>query len=203
MLLADDHPIVAEGLVSLLREQFDLVGTVGDGRSLVDAALKLQPDLIVADIGMPGLSGLEALRELKSRDISARTIILTMHGDPQLASEALRAGAVGYLLKQSAGEELLNCIEEVLQGRVYMTPLLSGILQGSKTRGQDGMKLTPRQREVLRLVAEGRTMREIALDLRLSRRTVETHKYEMMQALGVQSTAELIRYAVRLGLVQG
>ena len=203
LLLADDHALVAEGLATLLKGHFDLVGTVGDGSQLIEAAQKLRPDVIVADMAMPVLSGLEALRRLKTEGIDAKVIFLTMHADAQLATEALRAGASGYVLKHSAGEELVRAIQEVVQGRVYLTPLLTKdvITTLTEPTTQPPVRLTPRQREVLRLIAEGRRMKEIAATLQLSTRTVETHKYEMMRALGVDSTAALVRYAIELGLV--
>ena len=202
VLLADDHAIVAEGLATLLKDHFDLVGTVGNGNELIDLARKLRPDVIVADIAMPVLSGLEALRRLKAARSEAKVIFLTMHADAQLATEAFRAGASGYVLKQSAGEELIAAIQEVLQGRTYLTPLITKDVIAKLTESTPpAVKLTPRQREVLRLIAEGRRMKEIAAILELSTRTVETHKYEMMRGLGVESTAELVRYAIQIGLV--
>jgi DNA-binding NarL/FixJ family response regulator len=203
VLLADDHTIVAQGLASLLQDDFDLVGTVGDGKALIEAAQRLQPDVIVADMAMPVMDGLEALNRLKATCVNAKVIFLTMHADAQLATEALRAGASGYVLKCSAGEELITAIQEVLQGRTYLTPLIAKdvITSLMAPEKQATVTLTPRQREVLRLIAEGWRMKEIAATLQLSTRTVETHKYQLMRVLGVQSTAELVRYAVRLGLV--
>jgi len=203
VLLADDHTIVVQGVAGLLREDFDLVGTVGDGKALLDAAQRLRPDVIVADMTMPGMDGLDALRRLKAARIDAKLIFLTMHANAQLATEAFRAGASGYVLKHSAGEELISAIQEVLQGRTYLTPLLAKdvIATLMAPEQQVTVRLTPRQREVLRLIAEGQRMKEIAALLQLSTRTVETHKYEMMRALGVQSTAGLVRYAIQLGLV--
>jgi DNA-binding NarL/FixJ family response regulator len=203
VLLADDHVIMAEGLATLLNGHVDVVGTVGDGRQLLEAARELRPDVIVADIAMPVLSGLEALRRLKAERIDAKVIFLTMHADAQLATEALRAGASGYVLKYSAGEELIRAIQEVVEGRVYLTPLLTKdvITTLTEPTTQPTVPLTPRQREVLRLIAEGQRMKEIAATLQLSTRTVETHKYEMMRALGVDNTAALVRYAIQLGLV--
>jgi DNA-binding NarL/FixJ family response regulator len=203
VLLADDHAIVAEGLATLLKGHFDLLGTVGDGNELIDAARKLRPDVIVADISMPVVSGLEALRRLKTTKSDAKIIFLTMHADAQLATEAFRAGASGYVLKQSAGEELIAAIQEVLRGRTYLTPLITKNVIATLTESvpQSPVKLTSRQREVLRLIAEGRRMKEIGAILELSTRTVETHKYEMMRALGMESTAELVRYAIQIGLV--
>jgi DNA-binding NarL/FixJ family response regulator len=204
VLLADDHAIVAEGLAILLKDQFDLVGTVGDGSELMDAARRLRPDVIVADIAMPVTSGLEALRRLKAAKNDAKVIFLTMHADAELATEAFRAGASGYVLKHSAGEELITAIREVLQGRIYLTPLITKdvITTLTEPAPKPAVKLTPRQCEVLRLIAEGRRMKEIAAILELSTRTVESHKYEMMRSLGVESTAELVRYAIQIGLVK-
>jgi DNA-binding NarL/FixJ family response regulator len=206
VLLADDHLIVAQGLGSLLKDEFDLVGAVGDGQALLQAARQLRPDVIVTDLSMPRMSGLEALQQLNQEGINSRVIFLTMHADPQIATEAIRAGASGFLLKHSAGEELITAIHEVLQGRVYLAPLITrDVLSALTGAGEPPPaplpKLTPRQREVLQLIAQGRTMKQIATALQLSRRTVETHKYEMMQALGVETTAELIRYAIQNDLV--
>jgi DNA-binding NarL/FixJ family response regulator len=203
VLLADDHAIVAEGLATLLKGHFELVGTVGNGNELIDLARKLRPDVIVTDIAMPVLGGLEALRRLKAAKSEAKVIFLTMHADAQLATEAFRAGASGYVLKQSAGEELIAAIQEVLQGKTYLTSLMTkGVIATfTESMPQAAVKLTPRQREVLQLIAEGRRMKEIGAILELSTRTVETHKYEMMRALKVESTAELVRYAVQIGLV--
>jgi DNA-binding NarL/FixJ family response regulator len=202
VLLADDHTIVAEGLESLLKEDYELVGTVSDGAQLIEAARKLRPDVIVTDLSMPVLSGLDALRRLKADQIDARVIFLTMHADARVATEAFRAGASGYLLKQAAGEELITAIDDVLHGRTYLTPRLTkDVLANLTTPGpQDQATLTPRQRDVLRLLADGKRMKEIAAILGLSTRTVETHKYEMMQTLGLGSTAQLVRYAIKNGL---
>jgi DNA-binding NarL/FixJ family response regulator len=203
VLLADDHAIVAEGLATLLRRRFDLVDVVSDGSKLIDAARQRRPEVIVADITMPVLSGLDALRRLKAAGVDSKVIFLTMHGDAELAAEALRAGASGYVLKQSAGEELLMAIQEVLRGKTYLTPRLTQevITNLTDAENQPAVKLTPRQLEVLRLIAQGRRMKEVAAALQLSTRTVETHKYDMMRALGVESTAELVRYAIHIGLV--
>lgn len=206
ILLADDHTIVAEGLQSLLEGKFDFVGRVADGRALVEAAKRLTPTLIVADISMPLLNGLDAARILQRDGLRSKIIFLTMHSDSNLVAEAFRAGASGYLLKQSAGEELAQAIEQVLAGRAYITPLIASdlisfLVDSGKQQSRSAVELTPRQREVLQLIAEGRTMKEIASLLGISTRTAETHKYEMMQSLGVQTTAELIRHAVKINLV--
>ena len=199
VLLADDHPILRDGLISLLEESdFEVVAAVGDGDMLIDAARRLRPDVIVTDFAMPGLSGLDALLRLKAEQIESRVIMLTMHNDAELATRAIRAGASGFLLKESAGEELLAAIRQALQGRVYLTPTVTkGVMErmaGAPVVSEP--QLTPRQRDVLRLIVKGQRMKEIAANLGLSTRTVETHKYEMMEALGLHSTAELVRYAL-------
>jgi two-component system, NarL family, response regulator NreC len=204
VLIADDHAIVAQGIASLLKAHgFDVVGTVGDGQQLVTEATRLRPDVIVTDVSMPGLTGLDVLARLKAERIDSRIIVLTMHNDGELATRALRAGASGFLLKDSAGEELVSAIEQVVQGRVYLTPAVTkDVMERMQTApAVAGPPLTERQREVLRLIVEGRRMKEIAASLNLSTRTVETHKYEMMQVLGVHSTAELVRYALERRLV--
>ena len=205
VLLADDHAIVAEGLRSLLEDEFEFVGAVGDVRALLDASQRLKPDVIVAGISMPLLNGLDAARQLKRGGVAAKIVFLTMHAEAQLAAEAFRAGASGYLLKSSAGEELIAAIHEVVKGRAYVTPLITkdvlSFLMAARQPTQPAVKLTPRQREVLQLIAEGRTMKEVASILNISARTVESHKYEMMEALGVQTNAELVQYAIKIGLV--
>lgn len=202
VLIADDHAIVRDGLVSLLKETCDVVGAVGDGYLLLEAAARLHPDVIVTDIAMPGLSGLDVLARLKAANTGSRVIVLTMHNDGALATEAMRAGASGFLLKQSAGEELIAAIDQVLRGHVYLTPpVVKDVMDRMANPGAPTVPLTPRQREVLRLIVDGRRMKEIAAALQLSPRTVETHKYEMMQVLGLHSTAELVRYALQHRLV--
>jgi len=199
VLIADDHTIVVEGLVGLLKDDFDVVGTVSDGQLLIDAARRLRPDVIVTDISMPGLSGLDVLPRLKAERVDSRVVVLTMHNDAALATRAIRAGASGFLLKQSAGEELVNAIQQALQGRVYLTPALTRdvIERMAQPADQSEPQLTARQRDVLRLIVEGQRMKAIAAALQLSPRTVEAHKYEIMQALDVHSTAELVRYAMQ------
>ncbi len=206
VLLADDHRLVAEGLRSLLEDEFDLVGTVADGRALLDAAALLKPDVIVCDIAMPNLNGLDAIRQLKRAGTRSKIVFLTMYADAHLATEAFRIGASGYLLKQSAGDELVSAINEALRGRTYVTPLIARdvierLMDPAGAASQSTPKLTPRQREVLQLVAEGRTMKEAAAILSISTRTAESHKYQMMQTLGCRTTADLVRYAVTSGIV--
>ncbi len=199
VLLADDHTIVIEGLERLLKEQdFDVVGAVRDGQQLVDAARRLRPEVIVTDLSMPGLTGLDVLARLKSERVESKVIVLTMHRDPDVATLAIRGGASGFLLKESAGDELLVAIRQVLQGRVYLTPAMTqGVMERmASAQGPSEPRLTVRQRDVLRLIVKGQRMKEIAANLGLSVRTVETHKYEMMETLGLHSTAELVRYAL-------
>ena len=202
MLLADDHAILVEGLVSLLQREFSLVGSVSNGSRLIDAARQLRPDIIVTDMAMPGLSGLEALRRLRLDDNPAKVIFLTMHADAKLAAEALRAGASGFVVKHSAGKELIDAIHAALRGITFVTSALAPdvlkILADDRPPGAE--VLTPRQREVAALIAAGRTMKEAAATLGLSPRTVETHKYQIMAALGLRTNAELIRYALEHGL---
>jgi len=205
ILIADDHKMFAQGLQGLLEEEFDLVGTVGDGQAMIEAAEKLKPDVIVVDISMPVLNGLDSVRRLKEKGIHAKVIFLTMHADDRLLAEAFRCGGMGYVLKQSAGEELIQAIRQVLAGHKYVTPLVATEWVqdlSEQINEKQRLTLTPRQREVLQLVIDGCTMKEIATRLGISTRTAESHKYEMMEGLGVESTAELIQYAIKLGLAR-
>jgi DNA-binding NarL/FixJ family response regulator len=193
----------SQGLQSLLEDDFDLVGAVADGEALVQAARRLNPDVIIVDISMPVMNGLDAVRQLKKDGATAKIIFLTMHADDRLLAEAFRCGGSGYVLKQSAGDELITGIGKVLAGQKYVTPLIATEWAEDLTkrvRGTQKLTLTPRQREVLQLVTEGCTMKEIATRLGISTRTAESHKYEIMEGLGVGTTAELIQYAVKLGL---
>jgi DNA-binding NarL/FixJ family response regulator len=206
VLLADDHKVVAEGLRSLLAPHFEVVGIVSDGRELVAAAGTLDPDVIVMDISMPSLSGIEAARQLRASHSRAKMVFLTMHGEVAYAVRALDAGASGFVLKHSAAAELVTAILEALKGGKYVTPQIAGDLLDSFRRGTPAGaeafdKLTPRQREVLQLVAEGRSAKEIAAALRISRRTAEFHKARLMEALRVQNTAELVQFAIRAGVI--
>src|SRR5882762_2007180 len=203
ILLADDHQMFSQGLRSLLEEDFELVGIVADGQALVEAARRLEPEVIVVDISMPVMNGFDAVRKLKKEGVTAKIIFLTMHADDRLLAEAFRCGGAGYVLKQSAGEELVSCIRQVLKGHKYVTPNFATERTKNPGRRIDAsqkLTLTPRQREVLQLVIEGCTMKEIATKLSISTRTAESHKYEMMEGLGVGSTAELVQYAIKLGL---
>jgi DNA-binding NarL/FixJ family response regulator len=204
VLVADDHKIVAEGVANLLRDRFEVVDVVAGGSALVAAAQRLRPDVVISDISMPGLNGLDAMAQVKRSGVACRFVFLTMHGDPEIAARALREGASAFLLKADAGEDLLHAIDETLQGRIYLAPAVTkGVLelmQGGDHTGREP-QLTTRQREVLRLIVGGKRMKEVAAELGLSPRTVEAHKYEMMRSLGVHSSAELIRYAVEHRLV--
>jgi DNA-binding NarL/FixJ family response regulator len=204
VLLADDHALILGAFEKLLAGECEIVGQVGDGRALVAAVEALNPDVVVLDISMPLLNGLEAGRQIKQKSRNVKLVYLTMNEDPDLAAEAFRAGASGYLLKSSAASELTTAIREVAQGRTYITPLVAeGLveaLQHTSAR-KPGEDLTPRQREVLQLLAEGRSMKEVASLLNLTPRTVAFHKYQMMEQLKVKSTAELIQYAVKHHIV--
>ena len=207
ILLADDHQIFLEGLKKLLEPNFELVGEAHDGEDLVRKATQLQPDLIIADISMPRMSGLVAWNRIKETDPTAKLILLTMHDDPEYAREALDSEVSGYVLKNSASIELLTAIEYALNNRVYVTPLIAGqlfeSLSGPKVKRPRGKAaLTPRQREVLQLLARGLVAKQIAEQLGVSRRTVEYHKYKMMEILGTQTTAELLQYSVKHGLIR-
>jgi DNA-binding NarL/FixJ family response regulator len=202
VLLADDHRLLREAFAQLLEPSCDVVGAVGDGRAMLAAARGLLPDIAVLDIGMPGLNGLDAARQLKRELPQIKIIFLTMNEDPDLAAEAFRCGASAYLLKNSAASELRQAIEEVSFGRSYVTPLaaegLVGNLREHKRRSAD---LSVRQREVLQLLAEGHTMKEIARILKITPRTVAFHKYSMMEELGITTNAELIQFAIKQHVV--
>ena len=207
VLLADDHLMVAEALRSLLAPEFDLVGVVQDGRALVEAAATLRPDVIVADITMPHLNGIDALILLRQKGDRVPVVFLTMHRDANFARRALDAGASGYVLKHSAPAELVLAIRAALEGKTYLTPQLAGevfeaMKQGPQQVGGTLGALTPRQREVLQLAAEGQSAKQIASTLGISPRTVEFHKYQMMEALGLHTNADLIHFALKHGLVE-
>jgi DNA-binding NarL/FixJ family response regulator len=206
VLLADDHAVVIDGLRRLLEPEFEVVGTAGDGWELLAAAERLKPELIVADISMPLLNGIEALRHLKKAGLRAKVIILSMHADVEFGVEALRSGASGYVLKHSASEALSRAIREVLEGRIYVSPriavdVLSGFTGTSQEPSKAALKLTQREREVLQLVAEGCTISGIGNILKIAARTVVFHKSNIMDKLGVRTTADLTRSAIRHGLV--
>jgi DNA-binding NarL/FixJ family response regulator len=202
ILLADDHLLVAEALKSLLMPLYDVVGTVSDGMALLEAAGTLRPDVVVIDIGMPQLNGIDATRQIRRMLPRAKIIIVTMNEDSALVGEAFRAGASGYLLKHSASRELMLAIQEVLKGASYLSPRITGGAVASLLRGPDiesgqSRELTSRQRQVIQLLAEGRSMKEIADILTISLRTVAAHKYRIMDLLEIKTNAELYRYAVK------
>lgn len=209
VLLADDHTMIMEGLASVLEPEFEVVGRAEDGRQLMAMAEQLRPDVIIADISMPLLNGIEAARQLKKSESRAKFIVLTMHPEADLATEAFRAGASGYVLKSSASKELRTAIQETLKGRTYVTPriakeVLEGLMRQPADSGSDRYQaLTTRQREVLQLVAEGHTSKEIANILNVSTKTVEFHKGRIKTELGLRSIAELTQFAVKRGLVSG
>jgi DNA-binding NarL/FixJ family response regulator len=205
ILLADDHRMLVDALKGVLEPRCDVVGTVGDGRALLEVAAKLQPDIIVLDIAMPRLNGLDAARHLKRTIPKIKLIFMTMNEDPDLVGEAFRAGASGFLLKQAAAFELMDAIEKVLKGGSYVTP--------SAADGQANISLrepkardhvaepTPRQREVIQLLAEGRSMKEVASLLQITKRTVAAHKYAVMDLLQLKSNADLVQYAIRRRII--
>jgi DNA-binding NarL/FixJ family response regulator len=208
VLLCDDHLVVAEALRSLLAPEFDLVGVVEDGRAMVEAAGTLRPDVIVADVTMPRLNGIDALVQLRRAGDRVPVVFLTMHRDVTFARRALEAGASGFVLKHSAPAELVSAIHAALEGRTYLTPQLAGEVLASMRQEPGGapadpvVALTPRQREVLQLLAEGRSAKEIASTLSISTRTVEFHKYQLMETLGLHTNAELVHFAIKNGLVE-
>jgi DNA-binding NarL/FixJ family response regulator len=204
IVLADDHMIVLHGLRRILEPEFTIVSTVTDGRQLVRALEEFKPDVAVADISMPGLNGLDALRQAKAARTRTRFVFLTASLDVGVATEAFRLGAAGYVLKQAAAEELVGAIRDVLAGRTYITPLIaSEVLQNlmNPSGGPGQIQLSNREREVLQLLAEGKIMKEIGAVLNVSTRTVEFHKNNIVAKTGLKTSAELARYAARIGLV--
>jgi len=202
ILMADDHAMLLDAFKALLEPEFDVVGTVTDGRMLLEAFSRLHPDVVVLDIAMPLLNGLDAGRQLRAQRKSVKLIYLTMNPDPDLAGAALRLGASGYVLKSSAFHELKQAIHEALRGRSYITPLITRDVVGSLIEHQNsGHELTMRQREVLQLLAEGRSMKEVGAILNVAPRTVAFHKYRMMEQLRLKTSAELVQFAVRQGVI--
>jgi DNA-binding NarL/FixJ family response regulator len=206
ILLADDHVLVADALKSLLEPTYEVVGAVADGRTLLAAAKRLKPDLIMVDVGMPQLNGLDATRQVKRLLPTVKVIVVTMNEDSTLVAEAFRAGASGYMLKHSASQELLQAIQEVVKGASYLSPRItqgavSALLRGDNKDSEKARELTPRQREVIQLLAEGRSMKEIADILTISLRTVAAHKYRVMEMLDIRTNADLYRYAVKHRIV--
>lgn len=203
VLLADDHAIVLEGLQRLLAPEFDLVGTATNGVEMVEACAARRPDIVVADVSMPLLNGVDALRKMRRQGDTTRVVFLTMHPDVTSATRALEAGASGYVVKHAASDELVAAIRDALAGKIFVSPSLrSPAVEERLVQGNaKGIELTPRQQEVLQLLAEGRSAKEIGAILGISPRTAETHKYKMMDDLGLATTAELVHYAIRHGLV--
>ena len=211
ILLADDHQIVREGLKSLLNshEDMEVVGEARDGRSAVQMAKDLAPDVVIMDVGMPHLNGIEATRQITAREPEAKVVALSMHADRRFMGEMLKAGAKGYLLKDGAFEELATAIRSVVANKVYLSPRIANVVVDDYVRRTPGQpsgdasafaRLTPREREVLQLMAEGRATKEIAMDLKVSIKTVETHRRQIMEKLSIHSVAELTKYAIREGL---
>jgi DNA-binding NarL/FixJ family response regulator len=203
LLLADDHAIFAETLRVFLEKSYTVQGVVSDGRAMVKEATRLKPDLMVVDIGMPVLNGLDAARQLKRQAPNIRFVFLTMHDDPDLAAATLDLGSVGFVLKHSAGQELLKAIDHVLHGQSYLTPKLraeDGVAINARAR-QFSNELTPRQREIVQLCGEGRSVKQIAGLLNLSEKTVEFHKHRVMKSFNLNSNAALVVFALKSGLI--
>jgi DNA-binding NarL/FixJ family response regulator len=202
ILIADDHNLVAELCKKMLDAEFEVVGIVSDGRTLIRTAADLRPDVIIVDVGMPILNGLDAAQKVKQMLPAVKVIFLTMNPDPELAAEAFRRGASGYLLKTSAAAEMVVSVREVLRGKSYLSPRMSKdtvdfLRRRDKKLVQESERLTERQREVLQLLAEGKVMKEIANTLNMTTRTVAFHKYRIMEVLGAKSSADLVKYAVK------
>ena len=205
ILVADDHTMVCEGLKRMLEPEFEVIACVQNGRALVKAATNMKPDLVLVDVGMPMLNGLDAARELKKLMPRLKLIFLTMNPDPDIASEALRVGASGYLLKNSEAEELLKAVREAIRGTSYVTPQIRAAMAESFIRDPKSLDrpkhLSARQREVMQMLAEGRRMQEVADVLHISRRTVRFHKQQIMEELGIKSNAELVQYAIKHAMI--
>jgi DNA-binding NarL/FixJ family response regulator len=206
VLIADDHQIVVDGLRGLLGAEFELAGTAANGHEMIEQARALSPDVIVADISMPLLNGIDAVRKLREEGNTAKVVFLTMHPDATYLTRALEAGASGYVLKHAAADELITAIRDAVAGRTFISPQLQNaplaeLLDETRRRVKQTIELTARQREILQLLAEGKSAKEIGGILNISPRTVETHKYKMMDDLGVKSSAQLVQYALRHGLI--
>jgi DNA-binding NarL/FixJ family response regulator len=206
IMIADDHKMVSEGLSELLATDYDLVGIVENGHELLEAAERYRPAIVIADISMPGLNGIEAMRQLRERDKDVKVVILTMHTDVSYAAEAISAGAAGYLLKISASDELMTALQEVSQGRQYVTPKIAAELashrkNNSHIRNDALTKLSKRQCEVLQMLAKGNTAKEVAEALYVSPRTVEFHKYNVMKTLNLKTSAQLVHFAIKNGII--
>jgi DNA-binding NarL/FixJ family response regulator len=204
-LIADDHTLLAEACKGILEPEFEVVGIVGNGRALLHSAAELRPDLIIVDIAMPQLNGLDAAEQIKHFLPSVKLVFLTMSLEPEVAAEAFRRGASGYVLKSSAAEELVTAIRRALKGESYLSPMITkdtvGFLLRTGKSYDEEKQITPRQREVLQLFAEGMSMKEIASVLNLKPGTVAFHKYRIMEALGLKTNAELLQYAIRRHII--
>jgi DNA-binding NarL/FixJ family response regulator len=205
ILLADDHPMICVGFQKILEPQYEVVGCVKDGLALLEAVEELKPDVVLVDIGMPLLNGLDAAREIKRREPRMKLIFLTMNSDADIAAQALKVGARGYLLKTSESSELLRAVHDVVQGLSYVTPQISRAIEENFIRDPNGMHrskhLTSRQCEVLQMLAEGRSMKEIAYVLRIAHRTVRFHKSQIIEELGITTNSELVQYAMKHGMI--
>ncbi len=204
VVLADDHTLVLEAFTNLLSEEVDVVGTASDGRELIKIVRELKPDIVVTDISMPHLNGVDACFKLLKLAPDSKIIFLTVMNDPDVVAEVIRAGAKGYLLKSSAASELVQAIKAVAAGKTYITPLVTESMIGSLVNGSKRNlteKLTVRQREILQLLAEGNTMNQTAETLCITPRTVAFHKYRIMETLGIETNADLVRYAMKTGLL--
>ena len=202
ILLADDHKFITESLKGILEPIYEVVGIVEDGQMLIKEAARLLPDVIIVDISMPKLNGLEAIRQIKKDGIESKVIFLTMHPDVIYASNALEVGALGYVLKHSAQSELLEAVKKVLLGEIFITEKIAEELEDvPHSRRDPARKLSARQREVLQLLAEGKSAKEVADILCISPRTVEFHKYRIMEELGMSTSAELVQYSIKHGII--
>lgn len=202
ILLADDHKIITDSLKNILEPTYEVVGIVEDGHELVQEGARLLPDVMIVDISMPKLNGLEAVRQIRKEGIESKVIFLTMHPDVTYASNALEAGALGYVLKHSAHTELLQAVEKVLLGKKFITKRIAKELDNvSHSRRNPIRKLSTRQREVLQLLAEGKSAKEVAEILFISPRTVEFHKYKIMEELGMSTSAELVQFSIKHGII--
>ena len=205
ILLADDHTMICAGLQKMLEPEYEVIGCVGDGRALLKKAVELKPDLVLVDVGMPLLNGLDAGRELKKIMPRVKLIFLTMNPDAEVASEALRIGASGYLLKNSRSEELLQAVRDAIRGASYVTPQIGHAMEQSFIRDPASLnrprQLSDRQREVLQMLAEGHSIKEIAFTLQISHRTVRFHKYRIMEELGITTNSELVQYAIKHSII--
>jgi len=207
ILIADDHQLFAESLRSLLSPAYQVLGIATNGRELIDLAVLHKPNMILNDVSMPILNGLDALNALKKMGLRSKFIMLSMHFDLSIAVEVFRSGASAFVMKTASGDELKEALQTVYRGGYYLSPqfpcdLVTVLAEAARhTTSEQGPKLTPRQREVLQLVAEGKSMKEVAAQLKLSTRTAESHKYQLMKMLAIRSNAELVQYAIKIGLI--